>query len=158
MSIEIIRVDDRLIHGQVVVGWCPDINPDVLILCDDEVAESDWERQLYEDAAHEYKARILSTTELATLAKRGDFEAERCFLIVSTPKTIVKLTELGFLPEKVTIGGMHYAPGKRKLLDYLYVDDGDVNDFRALRKLNISLECRDLPNCTPINLSTLIDL
>ena len=47
MAIELFRIDDRLIHGQVVVGWGQPLDLGFIVLVDDEVASSDWEQELY---------------------------------------------------------------------------------------------------------------
>jgi PTS system mannose-specific IIB component/fructoselysine and glucoselysine-specific PTS system IIB component len=44
MSIVLFRVDERLIHGQVVVGWGAELHPDRIIVVDDEIAHSQWEQ------------------------------------------------------------------------------------------------------------------
>ncbi len=43
----LMRIDDRLIHGQVVVGWGQPLDLQFIVLVDDDVAESDWEQELY---------------------------------------------------------------------------------------------------------------
>ena len=47
MTLELYRIDDRLIHGQVVVGWGQPLDLKFIVLVDDTVAESDWEQELY---------------------------------------------------------------------------------------------------------------
>src|SRR5690606_38985448 len=47
VSIVLFRIDDRLIHGQVVVGWGQPLDIGFIVLVDDEVAASDWEQELY---------------------------------------------------------------------------------------------------------------
>ena len=47
MPLELCRIDDRLIHGQVVLGWGQQMRLGFIVLVDDEVAESEWERELY---------------------------------------------------------------------------------------------------------------
>ena len=47
MTLALYRIDDRLIHGQVVVGWGQPLNVTFIILVDDEVRGSDWEQDLY---------------------------------------------------------------------------------------------------------------
>lgn len=158
MSLQMIRIDDRLIHGQVVVGWCSKMHPDRLLLCDDEVAASNWEREIYEEAAYDYQVTICSTDEAVTLLTNGEFEQENVFLIVSSPKTLVRLLDLGLKFEKAVVGGMHHEPGKRKILDFVYVGDEDVESFRFLAEHNVVLECRDLPNCKPIDLAERLSL
>ena len=47
MALDLYRIDDRLIHGQVVVGWGQPLDLRFIVLVDDEVAASDWEQELY---------------------------------------------------------------------------------------------------------------
>jgi mannose/fructose/N-acetylgalactosamine-specific phosphotransferase system component IIB len=47
VAIELYRIDDRLIHGQVIVGWGQPMGLGFLVLVDDEVARSEWEQELY---------------------------------------------------------------------------------------------------------------
>lgn len=148
-----IRIDDRLIHGQVVVGWCSKMRPDRLLLCDDEVAASEWEREIYEEAACDYEVTICTTDEAVRLLRDRKLQQQNVFLIVSSPKTLVRLIELGLKFEKVVVGGMHHEPGKRKILDFIYINEADLESFRFLVEHDVALECRDLPNCRPIDLA-----
>src|SRR5437016_12157498 len=47
MSIALYRIDDRLIHGQVVVGWGKPLEVGFIVLVDDAVRASTWEQELY---------------------------------------------------------------------------------------------------------------
>src|SRR5512143_1778138 len=47
MSIALYRVDERLIHGQVVVGWGNQLHPQRIVVVDDGLATSAWEQELY---------------------------------------------------------------------------------------------------------------
>ena len=47
MSLLLYRIDDRLIHGQVVIGWGRPLDVGFIALVDDQVAASDWEQDLY---------------------------------------------------------------------------------------------------------------
>ena len=47
MTLVLNRIDDRLIHGQVVVGWGQPLDVRFIVLVDDLVAASDWEKELY---------------------------------------------------------------------------------------------------------------
>ena len=152
MALEMVRIDDRFIHGQVIVGWCPYIKPDRLILCDDEIAQSDWECEIYRDAAEDYKTSIHSIKDTADILLTNEFKNEKVFLIASSPSVIVQLVNCGVKINKIVVGGMHYQNGKRKILNFLYIDDRDLEDFRYLQTKNIVLEARDVPDCRSIDL------
>ncbi len=153
-----VRIDDRLIHGQVIAGWCPQINPDHLVLCNDEVAANEWECELYHDAASGYKTSICSVDGTVCLLRRQETKHERVFLIVESPHVIVRLVEQGIHPETVIVGGMHYQPGKRKVTDFIYIDDDDLRNFQFLVNRNIKLEAKNVPSGKAIDLEERLGL
>jgi len=155
MPLEIVRVDDRCIHGQVLMAWCPYVNPDRLILCDDDIAQSDWECELYLAAAAEYPTVVLTVAETASRFAGGDFDDECVFMIVRSPQVVVELMQQGLPVARVIIGGMHYESGKRKLAPFIYADDADIQVFRYLLQSGVALEGRDVPSCKPVDIAKL---
>lgn len=158
MSIEMVRIDDRLIHGQVVAGWCPVIHPDHLILCDDDIAGSDWESQLYRDAALDYETSVLTTGKTVELLQSHTLDSQKVFLVVASPQIVVRLLDLGLPLSRVVIGGMHFQPGKRRVNDFIFVNDEDLKSFESLLKRGVMLEAKDVPTCKPIDLLSLLGL
>ncbi|MFQ5824637.1 MAG: PTS system mannose/fructose/N-acetylgalactosamine-transporter subunit IIB [bacterium] len=158
MPIELIRIDDRLIHGQVVIGWCPYIQPDHLVLCNDEVANNEWEREIYKEAASDYQISICSVDETVKLLQSKELKNKKIFIIVDSPGVVVQLLNLGIKIDKVNVGGMHYQAGKRKIAPFIYVDDEDITNFRFLKIHDIELEGRDVPICKSIDIAKSLGL
>lgn len=158
MKIAMIRIDDRLIHGQVVVGWCPEIRPDRLILCDDEVAQSEWDREIYEDAASIYQTTICNVAETVQLIQSEEFIDERVFVIIGSPAVAVQLLNAGVALKKIIVGGMHFQPGKRKVADFIYVDDDDISHLKYLVRNDVAILGQDVPNCKPIDLASKLQI
>ena len=158
MAMEMVRIDDRFIHGQVMVGWCPTIEPDRLILCDDEVAQSSLDREIYEDAAMEYKVTILTVADTARYIKDKSFKDEKVFLIVNSPQAVVKLIDLGADIKKVIVGGMHYEDGKRRVNDFIYINDEDLKNFRVLLDRRVSFYGQDVPTCKEFDVAKALGL
>ena len=158
MSIDMVRIDDRLIHGQVVAGWCPVINPDSLILCDDDVAASEWESQLYKDAAFEYETLVFSVNQTVELLHGKSLESKKVFVVVNSPKTVVRLLDGGLPIARVVVGGMHFQPGKREIADFIFIDDDDLSQFRILRNRGVTIEAKNVPTCKAIDILSLLGL
>jgi len=150
MALEVVRIDDRLVHGQVVVGWCPEVQPDRLIICDDLVAGCEWEREIYKEAAMDYSISVCSVSGAAHVIKQ--YEQEKLFLIVASPVVIVQLIKRGIPITSVVVGGMHYDDGKRKIANFIYVNDADLEAFSFLDGQNVHIEGRDMPGCKPIDI------
>jgi mannose/fructose/N-acetylgalactosamine-specific phosphotransferase system component IIB len=47
MKVQLFRIDDRLIHGQVVIGWANYLKSNRILLCDEEIMQNGWEKELY---------------------------------------------------------------------------------------------------------------
>jgi len=149
------RVDDRLIHGQVVIAWGERLRPDRIVIADDAAASNDWERDLLTSAAPGVNVRVLTVTEAA--AEHGA-EAQRAggaFLLMRDLETALTLVELGARIPVLTLGGLHYAPGKDKISDYVYLDEADRRAARSLIARGVRLEVQDVPASRPQPLESL---
>ncbi len=153
--ISLFRIDDRLIHGQVVLGWGGVIKPDRIVVADDAVASNEWERNLYASAAPaEVKVSILSLVEAAQLLKSGIFDAEKVLLLVRDPRSVMVLMDLGLPVNEVNVGGLHYREGREKMLENVYLDAEERNVMRELAKRGVVLDARALPGSRAVKLNS----
>ena len=149
-----VRIDDRLIHGQVVVGWRNLLQPQRIMLCSDDVANSDWQRTIYLSAVpDDIAASVLTLAETVQALKNREFERERVILLVDSPKTIVDLVQQSIAINEVNVGGMHFRPGKNQISPFIFVDQQDIDNFRILFRKKIKLEGRDVPTRSPVDIA-----
>jgi mannose/fructose/N-acetylgalactosamine-specific phosphotransferase system component IIB len=155
MSWMIHRIDDRLIHGQVVIAWGERLRPRRIVVADDASASNAWERDLLATAAPGIEVDVLP---LAETAARYGLEAAReggAFLLVRSLAAALRLVEDGAPVPRFTLGGLHYAPGKDKVNEYVYLDAADRRAARALLEHGVKLEVQDVPASRPIALEDL---
>ncbi|MFQ5707397.1 MAG: PTS system mannose/fructose/N-acetylgalactosamine-transporter subunit IIB [bacterium] len=158
MSLQWLRIDDRLIHGQVVMAWCPHLHPDRLLLCNDRVAADDWEQKIYQVAAADYPLRICTVRETVDFLHRESTKTEKIFVVVESPRDVVALLRLGLEITQVNVGGMHIQAGKTEILPFLCVDDQDRECFRILKDHHVDLDGRELPCSAPIDIAQCLGL
>ena len=157
MSLVLVRIDDRLIHGQVVVGWRQVLRPNRIVLCSDEVATTDWQKTIYLSAVpSDLNASVLTKTETIDALKKDIYKDERVILLVDAPRSIVELVEAGVDITEVNVGGMHFKPGKNQISPFIFVDENDVKSFRELFDKNIELEGRDVPTRSKLDIAELL--
>jgi PTS system mannose-specific IIB component/fructoselysine and glucoselysine-specific PTS system IIB component len=146
MSWLLHRVDDRLIHGQVVLAWGEALHPRRIWVADDSCAANEWERELLVSSAPDLDVRVVTVEEAA----RGHAEEAEAvggaFLLLRDLATAARLVEAGALLRSLNIGGLHYAPGKDKINEYVYMDDSDRNAARMLLAHDVALEVQDVPS------------
>ena len=145
MSWMIHRIDDRLIHGQVVIAWGERLWPRRIVVADDASAASGWERELLGSAAPGIQVDVV-TIEAAALDHAAEAaRPEGAFLLVRDLQAALRLVELGARVPVFTLGGLHYAPGKEKVNEYVYLDDADRRIARDLIARGVRLEAQDVP-------------
>jgi PTS system mannose-specific IIB component len=149
----LVRIDDRLIHGQVTVAWGTWLEPDRIVLANDEVAGTPWRRDLYAGTDTLGAAvSIVSIAELGGAARDGRWEDERVIVVLESPRDLLRALDEGVRVPEANVGGMHFSPGKRELLPYVYVSEEDVRTLEALSARGTRLTAQDVPQSGPVNL------
>ena len=158
MPIVLYRVDERLIHGQVVVGWGNSLKFDQVVLVNDQVASNAWERELYLACVPpEIKATILSVDEAAKKILQNGFEGEKTVILVDSPFDILRMTQKGVKIGSVNVGGVHSKAGRKKILPYLFLSEEEISAFKKMISGGVRCECRDVPLAEKHDLSTLLE-
>jgi mannose/fructose/N-acetylgalactosamine-specific phosphotransferase system component IIB len=153
VSLVLARIDERLIHGQVSVGWAAALNPDRILVADDQVASDDWERDVQLSAAPPgLPTEVLGIAEGARRIREG--LPGRAFLLVRSPVLMLALHHAGAPLDEVNVGGLHYREGARRFTDYLYFTPGDLAALRELAVAGVRLVAQDLPGNPPIELNS----
>lgn len=160
MAILLCRVDDRLIHGQVVVGWGAQLGLDFIAVVDDELAGSEWEQDLYRAGLpDDVDARFVSSERVVDLIPKWKSNAERGFVLTRDIATMRRLAEREVLNDiEINLGGLHDAPGRRRILPYLFLSDDDREELERLRRCDASVSAQDVPSARKIRLEELLEL
>lgn len=155
MSWVLQRIDDRLIHGQVLIAWGSRLAPARIWVVDDGVAATPWERDLFREAAPGIEVCVTTVAEAAAAHAAEAAAAGAAFLLVRDLATARRLVEAGAAPGDWNVGGLHYAPGKDKVNDYVYLDAADRAEARALTAAGATLVVQDVPSTRPQTLAAL---
>lgn len=145
MSIVLLRIDDRLVHGQVVEGWLPTLETDLVLVVSDAAAADPVQSALM-------KMALPSTIGLLVV-KVGDAAAaiaaaaaRKILILVPGPAEALALLESGVKADRINVGGLHFTVGKVQLGRALFLDEKDKNALRAISARGVRLEGRPLPS------------
>lgn len=152
------RVDERLIHGQVVVGWGARLNPGRIVVVDDDLAASGWEQELYAAGVpFDVEAEFRTVAEAGERLPEWQVSGERVLLLTRDVATMRRLADTGLLRgQEVMIGGIHHAPGRRQVLRYVFLSDDDRQKLRELDEAGVAVVARDLPGSRAVPLDELL--
>ena len=145
MSWLLQRVDDRLIHGQMLVAWGQRLRPEGIWVVDDAAAANAWEKDLMSSAAPDVEVHVVTVAAMTAAWAHEDGAPGGAFLLMRDLKTALALVEGGAAIACLNLGGLHYAPGKTKVNEYIYLDDTDRARARALLARGVALEVQDVP-------------
>jgi mannose/fructose/N-acetylgalactosamine-specific phosphotransferase system component IIB len=150
MSLALVRLDDRLIHGQVVVGWGQPLNIELIILVDDEVRDSAWEQDLYRMGVPSSIEVVFVSVEEAR-RRIPDWEADPRvgILLAGDIDTMTALVAGGNVP-RVNIGGIHHRAGRSERLRYVYLTDEEAAKLRRLASDGIVVTAQDVPTARAV--------
>ena len=144
------RIDDRLIHGQVVEGWVNFLKATCILVADDTVASNALQCSIMRISAPQgLKVCIGGVQEICTEVRSAAFDKERVILLFSNPSDALRALKLGLGCTALNIGGMHYTPKKCKLMDVLAVDDADREALKAIMDMGVSVFIQTVPTEKP---------
>lgn len=153
----LVRIDDRLIHGQVVENWMKFLKINRVVIVNDFVASDRMQKTLFSMAVPDHaKISILTIAQAKEAILNGQFEGDRAMLLLVSPQDVLNLINKGVRIKEVNVGGMHYSPEKKQILKAISVSKEDIQAFQELDKLGVHLEARMVPDDEKIDIMEII--
>ena len=158
MTVVLYRIDERLIHGQLVMGWGPQLGVEHYVVVDDELATSEWEQDLYRLGLPDTASAEFLTVGDAR-ASLGDFDADprRTVVLTRTVAAMGGLAESdGLRGREVNLGGLHHAAGRTERVPYVFLSQAEEEGLQALADEGVEVSARDLPGSRAVGLAALL--
>ncbi|MCD6527517.1 MAG: PTS sugar transporter subunit IIB [Desulfuromonas sp.] len=146
MAIVLARVDNRLVHGQVLESWVPYVQADYIVVVDDAVAEDPFRRQLMLAVIPStLDAQICSHADVQQLCQSGLIDQHNVLLLFSSPEDALRAYQEGLLFSKLNLGNMHAEEGKRCVSRTLSFGSDDVVTLERLARLGVVISAQCIP-------------
>ncbi|HVF38975.1 MAG TPA: PTS sugar transporter subunit IIB [Gemmatimonadaceae bacterium] len=151
MPVALYRIDDRLIHGQVVVGWGQPLGIQMIVLVDDNVASSDWEQDLYRMGVPPEMEISFPSVETA-IQNHESYAKDRRQIIIVTGDilTMHRLVTGTRTIREVNVGGIHHRPGRTQRMRYVFLTADEETQLRALVATGAKVTAQDVPTARAI--------
>ena len=157
VAIELYRIDDRLIHGQVVVGWGQPLNLGFIALVDDEVAGSEWEQELYRmGVPPEMDVYFATPDDASRQLDQWNADQRPGILLTGDIDTMRRLIALCPSIKTVNLGGIHHRAGRTLKLRYVYLSPQEEEALRALERGGIAVTAQDVPSARAVPLDDVL--
>ena len=158
MPVALYRIDDRLIHGQVVVGWGQPLNLGFIVLIDDVVAESEWEQELYRlGVPPNMEVYFVSTADAARDIDKYMADRRTGMILTGSVEAMLTLARTAVRPiTAVNVGGIHHREDRTQKLRYVFLSESEEQALRDMAELGIVVTAQDLPSATAHSLEALL--
>ncbi|MDD4370861.1 MAG: mannose/fructose/sorbose PTS transporter subunit IIB [Anaerostipes sp.] len=157
MKINLCRIDDRLIHGQVATVWAKEANAQRIIVCSDEVAKDDIRKTLLLQVGPPgIKVSVVDVAKAIRVYNNPKYENDTVFFLYTCPQDVLRMIEGGVPIQSVNIGGMSFKTGKEQITKAVSVDESDKEAFRKMNELGVELEIRSIATDNKVDLMSKI--
>ncbi|MCA4773627.1 PTS sugar transporter subunit IIB [Staphylococcus pseudintermedius] len=151
------RIDGRLIHGQVANLWATKLNIGRFIVIDNEVAQSDIDKQALKLATPAgIKLSVLPAEKAANNINNGKYDSQRVMVIAKRPDRFVELVNNGVKIEELNVGNMSQTNETRSVTNSINITDEDVNNFKLLQEKGVNIISQMVPNDKSVDFMSLI--
>lgn len=147
MVVKHVRIDDRLVHGQIVTAWINESKANTILVADDIAAKDATQKMLLALAVPKRIKFILKNIEEASDYLKSECEDE-VLLLLRNPETANRLFNLGFHIDSLNVGNISNSKSdtpRTKLLAYIHVSSNDVQNLREIAKKGVKLDVRSVP-------------
>lgn len=147
MSITAVRIDGRLIHGQVANLWTTKLGINRIMVVDDGVTTNAIEKSGLKLATPAgVKLSILSIEKAAANILAGKYDSQRLLIIAKKPDRLLKLVELGVPIKKINVGNMSQSDDSKSITRSINVIEEDIENFKKLDEKGVELVSQMVPN------------
>lgn len=158
MALSLVRIDDRLVHGQVVEGWIPHLRADLILVVSDAAAADELQVSLMRLALpDEVGLEALSVADAVKHPGLGSAFGKKVLVLAPGPLEVLRLLDQGARFASVNVGGLHYTAGKVQLGKAIFLSEEDRKALLDIHLRGVRLEGRALPGDKETDLMEMLE-
>lgn len=142
-----VRMDERLIHGQVAGIWAPSLHTQRIIVINDEAAADTLQKSSLRMAAPtSMRLSVLPVESAAKNIRSGKYGKQRLFLVFKNPTDVLRYLKAGGKLTHVNVGNMSYKEGSKDITKSIKVLDEEIDVFESIAAMYINVTAQLVPN------------
>ena len=146
MSLSLVRIDCRLIHGQVLNAWVPHVRSDRIVVADDDLARNSLRQAIISASVPRSLEVKIDTVEGAvTDLLRNGSGKNRVLLLFSDCRNARRAYSLGLHFPAINVGNIHFCEGAHAVTSSVALNASDYNCLKELEWEGVEVELRAVP-------------
>lgn len=159
MGIVLVRVDSRLIHGQILEAWIPFTEAESIVVVSDEVAHDLQRRSIMEMAIpSKIQVNFDAVDEAVKDFLNGRFKESKTMVLFSNIQDAREAFDNGFLFDSLNLGNMHFCEGKVQVSSNLCLGNQDCQSILYLSEKGVSIDSRAVPGEKTLGVNKLVNI
>ena len=160
-DIALVRVDNRLIHGQILEAWVPYIEASCIMLVNDEIAGDFFRETIIRMAVpRDVEVIVSSVEDFARKYPYSTGHGKKTIILFASIADALKAFQLGFKFDKLNLGNVHHLQREGKETSYsssVFLNDSDVKNILSLMSsAGVQIELRRIPADAPVDVRDVI--
>lgn len=155
MSVVLFRIDDRLIHGQVMTAWTKVYQSTNIICADDDTAKNEMICSIMKMAVpSDYQVQILTVDKTAETVK-AEPEKKRIIVLAKTPAAMLELAKADIGMKELNVGNIGQGPGRKAIVRSTQVSLEEFKQLQDIEAMGIKVYFQAYPDGKSVNLNEL---
>jgi mannose/fructose/N-acetylgalactosamine-specific phosphotransferase system component IIB len=157
MGIVLTRIDDRLIHGQILETWVPFLNVNCIVVGNDLVAGNALHRKLIRaSVSKNIEVLFGSIADLKKILSESELQKGRVLLLFNSSQDALKAFQSGVGFSDINLGNLHGDPGGAKITCSVFLHQDDIDNLSSLEKAGVKVSTQCVPGDRPESWDKLI--
>lgn len=147
MDVKFLRIDSRLIHGQVAGSWVNHVGPETLIAASDAAANDELRKTLLlQVGPASARTNVLDIAKTIRVYYNPDYKGMRTMIVVESPMDALALIKAGIKVDEVNVGGVTFKEGMTLITEAVSVNEEHLEAYKALNDLGVKMTLQQVPN------------
>lgn len=157
-NIKLVRLDFRLIHGQVIAKWFCQIMGNEIVIIDDDLSQDSFMASIYEMSAPvDSKVHVYSVEDAVKKVEDGTFASGKVLVLFKNVDQVFKAVEKGFKIDELQIGGLGSAPGRINVYGPITLDDHDASLLKKIADQGTNIYLQQVPEEAKMTFSKVLE-
>jgi PTS system mannose-specific IIB component len=159
MDIALVRIDNRLVHGQILEAWVPFTKSSIIIIVDDHVASDLFRETVIKMAVpREVEVIISNVEDFVNNFKYQRGQGRKAIVLFSSMADALRAYNGGFVFDRLNIGNVCSEECLKQCSPSVMLDAEDVKTIMTFLEDGVHIDVRCVPREKPIDIRKMITM
>ena len=156
MDVKLARIDERLVHGQIITSWSKTLGITKILVIDDDVAKDPFMSQVITLSAQQGMNIVILEAKKATEVLQNDQTSTSTMLLFKNPKAILEMAEAGFVLPEINLGNLGSSPNRKRISKNVNLSPEEEEIVKKIIAFGSKIYLQMLPGDQKIDLSSVL--